>query len=189
MVMIYVLEPGEWNETLIASSVQLDEASALGKVVTSWLVEQGMIEAAQWNNVFGPIGHATGPKASSAHEEASEPGQYGLVEIWATGEATKGEGIIVMGKPGPIMMHCPRCSARQGFSKAVLDEWEANAVAAARCNTCHLADDLDRWGGGGEFACARLTITFNHWPPIKAAFKQELEQVLGREFHIVAARL
>src|SRR5262245_28124845 len=123
MCMIYVLEPGEWNETLIVSPVELAEATELGKVVTSWLAEQGTIGAAQWANVLEPIGHAAGSKAKSAHEEVSGPSQYGLVEIWASGEGTKGEGIIVMGKSGPIMMRCPSCGARQGFSGTVLDTW------------------------------------------------------------------
>lgn len=186
--MIYVPQPGDWSETLVFHPVSLDDATELAKVATAWLVERGAIESAPWFNIFGPIGRAAGAKASSVHEATSEPPQYGLVEIWASGEATKGEGIIVMGKRGPIMLRCPKCGARQGFTGAVLDGWEANAEVVPQCNACHHSEEFDLWDGEGDFACARLTITFNHWPPIGDGFKQELTQILDRRLRTVIAR-
>jgi len=90
MCMIYVVESGEWSETLVVSPVELEEATDLGKIVTDWLAEQSVIEPSQWHNIFGPVGHAAGAKASVAHEETAEEPKYDLVEIWARGEATKG---------------------------------------------------------------------------------------------------
>jgi hypothetical protein len=184
MCMIAVVEPGEWMEAFAVAGVERAEAAELKNAVTLWLVEQGAIEAAEWRNALGPIGHGRGPHAASLFDENVGETQLGLVEIYASGE-----GILVCGKPGPIFAHCPHCRARQGFTAAVLDAWEKDAEADAACNSCRRTSGLEQWDGGKDFAFARLSVTFNHWPPIRKSFKQDLSLLLHRrEIRTIRAR-
>ena len=175
----------EYAVKLVEISLTAAQARHRAPVVTSWLLDRGVITPnLTRDEVMSPSEFCTGPSCSVASPEADRWG--GGIDVIAERTVHHAIGIY---EP-PTCPHCGCTAISDDDHHALLEPWLYDRVeASVRCVACGrstLAGDLDcRW----SFLIGDLAVVFHNWPPLADEFVAELGAVMGPRTRMVFERL
>ncbi|GGU39282.1 hypothetical protein [Lentzea flava] len=174
---------------LVEISLTAAEARSRAVVVTSWLLDRGVITPnTARDEVMAPSEFRAGPRCAEASPEA---------ERWVGGGHT---GVDVLTQrtvhhatgnyEPPTCPHCGFPAISEEDHHALIEPWLYDRVEASvrcvACGRCVLAGDLE---GQWSFHIGDLAVVFHNWPPLADGFVAELGAVMGPRTRVVVEHL
>lgn len=174
---------------LVEISLTADEARSRAAVVTSWLLDRGVITPnTARDEVMAPSEYRAGPRASVAALEADR-----WVGGGHTGVDVVAERIVHHATGNYEPPACPRCGREAisfGDHHAVIEPWLHDRVeASTQCVACGHTSLVGDLAGNWSFHIGDLAVVFHNWPPLSEEFVAELGAVMGPRTRVVVERL
>jgi hypothetical protein len=178
---------GDWFQTIADVEATSDDAEGLAAATLAWLTESGIVIGEATDCVLAGLGHAPGPRYTTAVTQA-EPV---LLRLRTNGVAFD-TGRTVHFSMGADKVTCPYCrhtialtdehgdpnDAWQDLSDTI-GIWYDGGSGERPCPNCARAVDLNDWTWSPPWGFGNLGITFWNWPQLSPQFLAEMTTRLG----------
>jgi hypothetical protein len=185
----------DYFQTVIDTRATLGEADHLARHVVSFLSDRGIVGAApseEGGYDRGP--HATDistpePSGSSPRHESIPP-VYSHLQV-LIGRMTHSENLSEFREPRAL---CPACGKDledpDGDWQAAVQAWiGGDDDSALLCPACGKESAVSRWTYKSPYGFGNLAFRFWNWPPLSAAFLEDLRRELRHPIVLVKGKL